>query len=167
MSRPAFLKQFRDLTAVDFSKHPVWIAIHGSDEDEPWYDECDEETFKPWAGALPVTPDEGMLLVRAVLTFADGTTAPGFITPQHDGEFLDLGIIQPQVFSSAGRHGFWDGMFQRSDEERTAFYTSFNKTESQVFPITFAAAPGLASGQVAGKIEGFYVTEKGEARCYR
>ena len=167
MPRPAFLKQFGDLIADDFSEHPVWIAVHGSDEDEPWYDECDEETFKPWTGALPVSPEEGMLLVQSVLTFADGTTVPGFITPQHDGEPLDLGIIQPHAFSHSARHSFWDGMFQRSDEERAAFYDTFNKKENQIFPITFAAAPGLASGQVAGKIEGFYVTEKGKVRCFR
>jgi hypothetical protein len=167
MSRPGFLKQFGDLTAGDFSEHPIWIALHGSDEDEPWYDECDEETFKPWTGALPVSPEEGMLLVQATLTFADGSIAPGFITPQHEHEPFDLGTIQPQVFSSAGRHGFWDGMFPRSDEERAAFYTSFNKTESQVFPITFAAVPGLASSDTAGKIAGFYVSDKGKVRCYR
>jgi len=167
MTRPAFLKQFGDLTAQDFLEHPVWICVHGSDEDEPWYDDCDEETFKPWTGDLPVGPEEGMLLVQATFTFADGTIVPGFITPQHDQQPFDLGIIQPQIFSSAVRHSFWDGMFQRPEEERAAFYRELNKKESQIFPIRFAAAPGLASGQVAGEIEGFYVREKGKVRCYR
>ena len=167
MARPRFLKQFGELTTDDFVQHPVWVAVHGTDEDEPWYDECDEETFKPWTGALPVSPEEGMLLVQATLTLADGTRVSGFITPQHEDEPVNLGIIQPQIFSNDGRHGFWQGMFQQSPAERAAFYRSFNKTESQIFPITFVATPGLASGQVAGKIEGFYVSEKGKVRCYR
>lgn len=167
MSRPAFLRQFGELAAEDFIRDPVWIAVHGTDEDEPWYDDCDEETFKPWTGNLPVSPEEGVLLVQATFTFADGTKAPGFITPQHDQQPLDLGIIQPQVFSSAGQQRFWDGMFKRPEEERAAFYRSFNKTESQIFPITFAAALGLASGHVAGRLDGFYVREKGVVHCYR
>ena len=167
MSRPAFLKQFGELTAEDFIQHPVWIGVHGMDEAESWYEDCDEETFKPWTGALPVGPEEGMLLVQATFTFADGTRIPGFITPQHENEPLDLGIIQPQMFSSAGRHDFWDGMFQRPPELSAAFYRVFNKTEGQIYPITFAASPGLASGRVAGKIEGFYVAEKGTVRSYR
>jgi hypothetical protein len=152
MSRPAFLKQFGELTVEDFIRHPVWIGVHGMDENEPWYDDCDEETFKPWAGDLPAGPEEGMLLVQATFTFADGTIVPGFITPQHDQQPFNLGIIQPQIFSSAGRHDFWDGMFQRPPELRAAFYRVFNKTEGQIYPIAFAAAPGLASGQVVGKI---------------
>ncbi|MGZ4899640.1 MAG: hypothetical protein ACXV8X_08285 [Candidatus Angelobacter sp.] len=167
MPRPAFLKQFGELTAEDFIQHPVWIGVHGTDEDEPWFDDCDEETFRPWTGDLPVGPEEGMLLVQATFTFADGTTAPGFITPQHDHEPLSLGIIQPQVFSSAGRHDFWHGMFQPPPELRAAFYRVFDKRDGQIFPIAFAPSSGLASGQVAGKIEGFYVTEKGKVRCYR
>jgi len=101
-----------------------------------------------------------MLLVQATLTFADGTTAHGFITPQHDQEPFDLGIIQPQVFSPTRRHDFWDGMFQRPGEDRAAFYRDLNKTASQVFPVAFATKPGLASGHTVGKIEGFYVREK-------
>ena len=167
MTRPTFVKQFGDLTALDFTQHPVWIAVHGIDEDEPWYDDCDEESFRPWTGSLPVAPEDGMLLVQVTLTFADGSRFPGFITPQHEQEPFNLGMIQPQVFSPAGRQSFWDGMFQRSEEELRAFYSSFNKTESQIFPIIFAASPGLASGQVAGRIEGFYVMEKGKVCCFR
>jgi len=39
MTRPAFLRQFGELTAEDFIQHPVWIAVHGVDDQEPWYDD--------------------------------------------------------------------------------------------------------------------------------
>src|SRR5262249_48738508 len=63
---------FGELTAEDFAQHPVWISVHGLDEEEPWYDEdgCNEETFRPWTGALPVSPEEGLLLVAAIFTVA-------------------------------------------------------------------------------------------------
>src|SRR5580765_6639766 len=156
MPRPAFLKQFGELTAEDFIEHPVWIGVHGNDEEESWYEDCDEETFKPWTGDLPAGPEKGMLLVQATFTFADVTIVPGFITPQDDQQPFDLGIIQPQIFSAAGRHNFWEGMFPRPPELRAAFHRAFNKTEGQIYPITFAASSGLASGHVAGKIEGFF-----------
>jgi hypothetical protein len=157
------------LTAEDFIENPVWIAVHGMDEDEPWYDEddCDEETFRPWTGALPVNPEEGMLLVEAIFTLADGADLAGFMTPQHDGEPLDLGTVQPHVFSQNKVHGFWDGMFRRKEEDQRAFYQSLNKTAREIFPITFSAKPGLASGQHKGKIEGFYFTEAGRVRVYQ
>jgi hypothetical protein len=44
------LKQFGDLTVDDFARCPAWISCHVQDYDEPWYDETDEETFRPWTG---------------------------------------------------------------------------------------------------------------------
>ena len=53
MSKPKpELKQFADLTPTDFERHPVWIACHAEDYAEPWFNETDEETFRPWMGAL-------------------------------------------------------------------------------------------------------------------
>jgi hypothetical protein len=44
------LKQFAALTIEDFAQCPVWIACHVADYDEPWYDDTDEETFRPYGG---------------------------------------------------------------------------------------------------------------------
>jgi hypothetical protein len=80
MSTPE-LKQFGDLVEADFVQHPVWIGCHTADYDEPWYDETDEETFRPWIGSGSPGPSEGMLLVRATIELSDGTAFPGFVTP--------------------------------------------------------------------------------------
>jgi hypothetical protein len=169
MPRPAFLKQFGEFTAEDFVQHPVWISVHGLDEEEPWYDEddCNEETFRPWTAALPVSPEEGLLLVAAIFTLADGASLAGFITPQRDGESLNLGIVQPHVFFKNQVHDFWDGMFRRKEEYLRTFYLGLNKTAREIFPIAFSAKPGLASGQLKGRIEGFYFTEAGRVRVYQ
>jgi hypothetical protein len=95
LSKPE-LKQFGNLAPADFLANPVWIASHTADYVEAWYEETDEETFRPWTGALPVSPSEGMLLVRATLELRDGSHHSGFVTPAFKDE--DLGALQPHIF---------------------------------------------------------------------
>jgi hypothetical protein len=148
------LKQFGDLTPADFERLPAWISCHGQDEGEPWYEKTNEETFRPWTGALPVGPSEGMLLVRARLELQDGSVCRGFLTPAFNEG--DLGSIQPQIFVANERFGFWGGMFGVRPEEKAAFYAAIGKPPDAIFPIRFAAGPGLATGAVTGSIDGFY-----------
>jgi hypothetical protein len=80
----------------------------------------------------------------------------GFLTPQFEGERLDLGTVQPSFFGPSGQLlYFWDGMFKRPSQERDWFYQVLGKTAKQVFPVTFAADKDLAKGQTAGTIPGF------------
>lgn len=151
------LKQFRDLLQTDFDRHPVWIGCHTADYDEPWYEETDEETFRPWNGPLPAGPSEGMLLVRSMIHLADGTAFPGFVTPAFDEG--DLGIQQPQVFVGGRRFGFWGVMVGIPVADRRAFYAALGKLPEAVFPLRFAAAPGLAIGFADGDVAGFYRTD--------
>ncbi len=87
------LKQFSELTEDDFAQHPVWIAVHTVDYDEPWYDETDEETFRPWLGPLPIDPSEGMFLVKADFELHNGRHLNGFVTPAFPDD--TLGTVQP------------------------------------------------------------------------
>ena len=90
------MKTFSDLRSGDFERHAVWAPVSTNDYDEAWYDDedIDEETFRPHRGELPVSPAAGMFLVAATATLADGTIAPGFITPAHQS---DLGTLQPHI----------------------------------------------------------------------
>src|SRR5438552_16309205 len=45
------MKQESELTLADFLRHPIWIGVHNYDVDEPWYEESDEETVRPWTGS--------------------------------------------------------------------------------------------------------------------
>ena len=155
-SKRPVLRQFADFTAADFIAHPVWIQCHIVDYDEAWYDDTDEETFRPWDGGLPAGPEEGTLLVRAKLTFSNSCILDGFLTPQHQGEPLDLGVVQPQLFAPSGRLlGFWDGAFRRNDEERHRFYLEVAADADSVFPVCFSADCALTTGQSQGSIPGF------------
>jgi hypothetical protein len=113
MSQKPQLVQFGDLTPRHFERHPVWVQCHIVDYDEPWYDETDEETFRPRLDPLPADPAEGMLLVRAEFTLGDGSQLGGFLTPAvADGSDPEwqLRLVQPQVFMPAGGlAGFWEG----------------------------------------------------------
>ena len=161
MPRPT-LKQFGDLRPDDFKQHPIWVSVHTLDYDEEWYDDTDEETFRPWLDTRPVGADE-TFLVSARLRFADGTEFDGFVTPTDTYEGLrSMGSLQPQVFAPAGqRFAFWHGMFRRSECERH-FYDCFAKSPEQVFPIQFQPLPGLTSSVAAGEIPGFLSVPRGE-----
>lgn len=153
------LKQFGALVPADFETHPVWVHCHVIDYDEPWYEETDEETFRPWLNDTPVDPAETMFLVRASLRLADGTTLSGFITPQdprvNEGK-PDLGLIQPQLFLPSGkRFSFWFGIMTPPKELMTELYASLGKAEAQIFPLAFSADESLAAGIVSGSVPGF------------
>jgi hypothetical protein len=98
------LKQFGELDLEDFQHHPVWIGCHTADYGRPWYEDTDEETFRPYTGKLPVDPSEGMLLIRALIELRDGSRYPGFVTPGSG-----LGTQQPQIFVDGRRFSFWEG----------------------------------------------------------
>ena len=147
------LRPFGSLTAEDFERIPVWLACHVADYDEPWYDETDEETFRPWTGELPVRHADGMYLVKATATLADGSSFPAFLTPAADNE---LGLAQPQVFVRGRRFSFWGGMMGSSQKERDEFYAAVGMAAETVFPIRFTVAPELAEGAMIVEVGGFY-----------
>jgi hypothetical protein len=159
------LVQFGDLTPAHFIDSPVWASVHSFDYEEPWYEECDEETFRPWDGPLPASPNDGMFLVRARFIFADHTTFDGFVTPaieDRNDERL-LGTIQPQLFLENGeRVAFWLGMFGNPTSDCAAFYAKIGKSANAVFPMKFRSIDGLASGTTTGELRGFYVIPDGK-----
>jgi hypothetical protein len=148
------LKQFGDLSPADFDHHPVWVGCHTVDHGEPWYEGTDEETFRPWTGALPVSQSDGMFLVRATLELQDGSRHPGVVTPAFKEG--DLGVQQPQIFVGKRRFRFWGGMFGVAAEERQALYTTLGRGPDAVFPLRFNVDPSLSSGATAGRVDGFY-----------
>ena len=158
-TRPT-LVQFGDLRLQHFATAPLWAQCHVLDYDEPWYDDTDEETFRPWTGSVPVDPAEAMFLVRAAGTLADGTTVAGFLT-SHNGSTPDLSLMQPHIWlPSGGAAGFWMGIFPPKPEGKAAFYREMGRPPSAVFPIQLAAERGLAVGTQAAEILGFYHAPK-------
>ena len=157
------LVQFGDFTPAHFVRHPVWISCHIVDYDEPWHDETDEETFRPWTGPMPADATEGMLLARADFVLADGSRLAGFLTPAVEGDPAELlGIIQPQVFLPGGALGaFWEGRFGRDDAAHLAFYQALGRTPDDVFPMKCSVPDGLVTGISQSVLRGFYTIPDG------
>lgn len=88
MTRPE-LKEDALITREDLERHPVWVRARDYDQDEPWYESCDEQTFRPWIAELPAKSDSQFPFFRlaAVIRFANGDQFPGklnSVSPQWD-----------------------------------------------------------------------------------
>ena len=163
------LKQFGDLRADDFRRHQVWAACHSFDYDEPWFDDTDEETFRPWLGQRPVDPSEGMFLVACEATLADGTSWEGFLTPSPEDEAgggSDLGTIQPHLFLPTGSAvGFWGGLEGAPATARSALYRALARSSEKVFPIRFRVSNDLVRDTGEVSVGGFYRLESLTSRA--
>ena len=162
------LEQFGELEAEDFERHPVWIGCHTADYGKPWYEDTDEETFRPYTGNLPADPAQGMLLVRAVIELHDGSRYPGFVTPAAEGwdktpdgrpAFKHnhiLGTQQPQIFVRGRLFGFWGGKAGVPSQTQQELYAALGKRPDAIFPVRFYRDANLTTGIGDGTIEGFY-----------
>jgi|HubBroStandDraft_2_1064218.scaffolds.fasta_scaffold629716_1 hypothetical protein len=77
------LRDISELTPSDFREHPLWVCVHGRDQEAPWYEQTNDQTYRPWIGALPYVPKSPFdaVLVAAIFELADGTTYRGYFNP--------------------------------------------------------------------------------------
>lgn len=152
-------KQVYELTSQDLGQFPVWeFAL-----DEEGEAGQDEATVKPRPDLdAGVDPDEGLFVVRAEFTAADGSIFDGFVTPDLNG---DLGGIQPSVVTSEGHVSFWFGMVEPELQAIERSYSMLGVERSELFPMTFRTAVPVSGAPMEGKVPGFlYLDESGEAR---
>ena len=148
---PKLTQQF-DLTPEDFTRHAVWISVHNYDSDEAWYDDADEETFRPWMGVLPFGEHRGMALAKAIFKLADGTVHPGYFTTessQWDNARLSgtrrrpppADILHrqcPTIFVNNGAFDFQLREPHLRDAAISNFFSAIGKKPGEVFPVRFA-----------------------------
>lgn len=147
------LKQCGNLTAADFELHPVWICVHGRDQDEPWYEETDEETFRPWADALPKL---GLLLVAATLTLKDGRQYPGCVFHSLPAEpNVDIGGTQPWLFCGDEPFRFWGSAIRGVPQTEQERFAKSLGPPNKIFPIAVKTNSRLLPKPVRGVIPGF------------
>src|SRR5262249_59295098 len=92
--------------------------------------------------------------VRASFELHDASRQEGFLTPAFKEG--DLGTLQPHLFVRCERFGFWGGMGGVRPDRRRAFYEALGKGPEAIFPIRFSTDHDLATGVVAGRVDGFY-----------
>lgn len=178
------MKQVHELTEQDLLRHPVWIGVHNYDYGQPWYNEADDQTFRPWAEPLPFAEERGLALVRGTFELADGSAYPGFFSAvRHNwdepipgrrlkdgtyakplqwsarrtgGPLTILSLQNPVIF--IGPRGF-DFHLKRPPRRKPYikdFYAAIGKPPNAVFPVRFFADPGLSTRIIVGQMDGFF-----------
>ena len=143
MSGARIRKQVYDLTVEDLDRHGVWeFAL-----DEEGEEGQDEATVRPYESRGILDPAEGMFIVRARLTLADGTPPRGHLTPPVQGDW-SLGTLQPAAVGAAGQVSFWCGMLPPEPAHIAAGDARLGKSSAaQVFPLRFKSDVDLVPKQ--------------------
>lgn len=155
MSTTRVRRQVYELTPADLDRHPVWeFAL-----DEEGEEGQDEATVRPYDTRGALDPSEGIFIVRARLTLADGTRLTGYLTPPVQGD-SSLGTLQPAVIVPEGQVSFWCGMIAPEPTHIASSYARLGKSSAgQVFPLRFESDVPLVGGSIAGEVPGFLVLE--------
>jgi hypothetical protein len=145
-------KQVYELTAADLDAHPVWEHCL----DEEGVEGQDEATVRPFdAGGRPLEY-EGMLVVRAAVTLANGARFPGIVyyAPEIPA-YGPLANLQPQAITPQGQVMFWYGALRPAPETLAEAYRKLGAQAAGVFPVRYATEVALSGGPIAGEIPGF------------
>ncbi|MFZ2641827.1 MAG: hypothetical protein WA117_12580 [Verrucomicrobiia bacterium] len=166
MSDKRIRKQVYELTAGDLDRYPVWEFALDEEEEEGQ----DEATIRPYELRSSLDPSDGMFIVRARLTLADGTRMLGYLTPPVQGD-ATLGTLQPAIVTTDAQVSFWYGMCEPKSTEIAENYSRLGKSSAdQVFPLRFESDVDLISGVISGEVPGFMVLhdlESGSTRVVR
>jgi len=155
-------KQVYELTLHDLSTFPVWEFRL----DEEGEEGRDEATVRPYTASGPLDPTDGMFVVRAVFTLADGSKLRGYFTPPGRGD-AGIGTLQPIIVTDRGQVRFWCGTAAPDSTRLAHNYELLGKDAKHVFPVRFESDVALDGGQVTGSVPGFLVLEDFQSRRTR
>jgi hypothetical protein len=163
MSEMRIRRQVYELTIDDLTLCPVWeFAL-----DEEGKEGQDEATVRPYKLQGPLDPSDGMFIVRARMTLADGTQLPGYLTPPVQTD-SSLGTLQPAALADGGQVSFWCGMLEPKLTDIAKSYACLGKSSAvQVFPLHFESDVELIGGSISGELTGFVVLEDFESMSTR
>jgi hypothetical protein len=143
-------KQVYELTLEDLETYPVWEFALDEESEEGQ----DEGTVRPYSQSGPADPADGMLVVRASFTLADGTRLKGYLTPPPPRS-SEIGSIQPEIVTPKGNVSFWYGLRKPSPEVISKAYEALGKESPGVFPVRFTSDVEVVGGPVTGTLNGF------------
>jgi hypothetical protein len=151
-------KQVYDLTAADLAAHPVWEHCL----DEEGLPNQDEATVRPFEKNGEPLQYDGLLVVRATLTLANGTRFPGYVyyvpetPPMGDVHYGPIADLQPQAITPHGQVMFWYGALVPTREVIAEVYAKLGADAAGVFPVRYVSEVPLATGPISGELKGFY-----------
>src|SRR5437660_6497146 len=125
-------KQVYELTLGDLSTFPVWeFRLDAEGEEGP-----DESTVRPYSALGPLDPADGMFVVRAVFTLADGSRMRGYFTPPDRGD-AGIGSLQPTIVTERGQVRLWCGTAAPGPKRLAQNYQFLGKDQNHIFPVQF------------------------------
>jgi hypothetical protein len=154
-------KQVYELTLHDLAAFPVWEFRL----DEEGEEGRDESTVRPFAVSGPLDSSDGMFVVRAVFTLADGSRMQGYFTPPQRDD--TIGTLQPIIVTERGQVRFWCGTAAPGVKRLAQSYAFLGKDAKQVFPARFESDVELVGGPVRNTVPGFLVMEDFQTRKTR
>jgi hypothetical protein len=147
-------KQVYKLAPNDFKTPPVWeFAL-----DEEGAEGQDEATVRPYKPRGQLDPSDGMFVVRAVFTLADGTTLEGYLTPPLNDD-RRLGTLQPIIVCENDQVNIWRGCSKPTAKEVDDDYRLLGKRKEEVFPLRFESQIDMVGGPISGTAAGFYAMD--------
>lgn len=155
-------KQVYELTLGDLSTFPIW-EFRLDAEGEEGQEGRDESTVRPYSALGPLDPADGMFVVRAVFTLADGTRMRGYFTPPSRDD-ASMGTLQPIIVTDRGQVRFWCGTATPGPKRLAHSYELLGKNAKQVFPVQFESDVDLLGGPVKDSVSGFLVLKDFQTR---
>ena len=147
-------KQVNELTLDDLIKFPVWeFAL-----DEEGEEGQDETTVRPCEISGALDPSDGMFIVRAAFTLADGSKMKGCMTLPVQGD-CDLSTLQPVIITEGGHVLFWHGAIAPDASILAKNYEHLGRDAASVFPVQVTSDVELVTAPIRATIPGFMVLE--------
>jgi hypothetical protein len=147
-------KQVYELTLDDVNEFPIWeFAL-----DEEGEEGQDEATVRPCEVLASLDPANGMFIVRAMFTLADGSKMQGYLTPPIQGDD-GLGTLQPVIITPHGQVMFWYGALTPDEVRLAESYEKLGRGAERVFPIEVASQVELVAGPIRCVVPGFVILE--------
>jgi hypothetical protein len=152
-------KQVYELALGDLSTFPVWEFRLDAEGEEG----RDESTVRPYSALGPLDPADGMFVVRAIFTLADGSRMHGYFTPPSRDD-ASMGTLQPIIVTDRGQVRLWCGTATPSLKRLAHNYELLGKNAKQVFPVQFESDVDLLGGPVKDSVSGFLVLKDFQTR---
>jgi hypothetical protein len=144
MSGRPLIKSYGEMSVADLRGHQIWINVHTADEDQPWYDEAGEDSYRPHLGEPPHRPYDNLYVLLATATLMDGTPLPARM------DLIPGPVVSGFPEAVASVHGptsrwvdLQPARMELSDEVRRRNLDALGRAEDEVFPVTVVSSvPG-------------------------
>jgi hypothetical protein len=157
MSGRPLIKTYGEISLADLREHQIWINVHTADEEQPWYDDAGEDSYRPHLGEPPRRPYDDLYVLLAAATLGDGTSLPARM------DLIPGPVVSDFPEAVASVHGHtsrWvdlaPAMMGLSDQVRRRDLDALDRAEDEIFPVT-VVSPALGTPTIV--ISDWYTQE--------